>query len=108
MELTHTYSKRQLYTSIFLLFLLKSVITAVSRCIYPFAGFFAAGMGIPVGHLFLVLSFGELIASACPLLGPYADRVGPRRMILASSVVCGVAVALLGPGLSVFPLFIIA
>jgi MFS family permease len=108
MDFTKVYSPVMLASAVFLLFIMKTATTTLFRGIYPFAEYFAADMGIPVGRFFLVLSFGELLGAISPLLGPLAERVGPRRMLLingAANVVFGV---LVGLGLETFGLFVAA
>jgi MFS family permease len=108
MDFTKVYSPLMLSSAVFLLFIMKTATTTLFRGIYPFAEYFAADMGIPVGRFFLVLSFGELLGAVSPLLGPLAERVGPRRMLLINGATNAAFGVLVGLGLSTFGLFVAA
>lgn len=105
---TNVYSRKRLYSAIVLIFLLKSTTTTLFRGIYPFAEYFAADMGIPVGQFFLVLSIGELLGAAAPLLSPLSERLGSRKMLVATGAANAVFSVLIGLGLGSLGLFVTA
>ena len=108
MNLSTVFSNRQLWVSIALLFLLKTATVTSLRVIYPFASFFADEMGVSIGQFFGALSIGEIISAGCPFLGPLAERVGPRRMLVWAGGCSAVALAGMGLAVKSFAGFIVA
>jgi MFS family permease len=107
-DFTTVYTRNRLYCAIVLIFLLKSTTTTLFRGIYPFAEYFASDMGIPVGRFFLVLSIGELLGAAAPLLSPLSERLGSRKVLVVTGAANAVFSVLIGLGLSSLGLFVVA
>lgn len=75
MEFKRSYTALKLVLVVLLMFLLKTTTTTLTRCIYPYASYFAMYMNVSLGRLFLVLSLGELLGALSPLFGGLSERM---------------------------------
>lgn len=77
------------------------------RIVYPFAPAFARGLGVPIGTIYLVVSFRNLLSLLSPLFASLPQRFGYRN-VMAAAIMALSAVCLLVAGVPVFWTFAVA
>jgi predicted MFS family arabinose efflux permease len=63
------------------IFFARTTLATAHRIVYPFLPSLARGLGISIGAATSLVTLRMVAGVAAPLLGPYADRLGRRRIM---------------------------
>ena len=69
--------------------LLRLVLNTARRFVYPFAPAFSRGLGVSLSSVTSIIAVSQVTALLGALIGPFSDRLGYRRMMVASMIMLG-------------------
>ncbi len=89
---------RYLLRFLLLVILVRLVRDTSIRMMYPFLNDYAQGLGIPLAAMGVLLMFRTALVGLAPMFGHWADRMGPKPLLMLGFGLQGVG--LLGMGLA--------
>jgi MFS transporter, DHA1 family, inner membrane transport protein len=79
----------------------RLVLNTARRFVYPFAPALSRGLGVSLSSITSVIAISQLTALLGALIGPFSDRLGYRKMMIAGMAMLGVGML----AAAIFPFF---
>jgi DHA1 family inner membrane transport protein len=79
----------------------RLVLNTARRFVYPFAPALSRGLGVSLSSITSVIAISQLTALLGALIGPFSDRLGYRKMMIAGMAMLGVGML----AAALFPFF---